>query len=162
MLRIFFQSVVLLLLVLGPTLVVQDAEAKSGGIKQASGKNPANGMTLQGDMIMLGNAVQDGVEAMAHLKDVEKTMAELGGKATHHLMVIFVDQDTGDLIESGAAAVKYSYENQKPGDPIPLTAMQGHYGTDLALKGPGEYRFIIGSQLADGRERQFQFDFTLR
>ena len=162
MIKIFIKSATLLLLALGTTLAAQAAETESAGSEQTSGRNPTDGMTLPGDMIMLGNAVQNGVKAMAHLKDVEKTMTELGGNATHHLMVVFVDQETGELIESGPAAVKYSYEDQKPGVPVPLTAMQGHYGADLTLKGPGEYQFIIGSQLADGRKRQFRFDFTLR
>lgn len=162
MTRIFFQSAVLLLLFMGLTFVVQASEAEPGGSEQASGKNLVDGMALPGKMIMLGNVVQNGVKAMAHLKDVEETMADLGGDVTHHLMVVFVDQDTGELIESGSAAVKFRYENQKLADPVPLTAMQGHYGADLSLKGPGEYQFVIGSQLADGRKRQFQFDFTLR
>lgn len=162
MIKIFTKSAILLLLALGTTLVAQGAESEPAGSEQTAGRNPADGMTLRGDMILLGSAVQKNVKAMAHLKDVEKTMTELGGNATHHLMVVFVDQETGELIESGSAAVKYSYRNQTPGAPVPLTAMQGHYGADLALHGPGEYQFIIGTHLADGRKRQFQFDFTLR
>jgi len=162
MIKIFLQSAILLLLALVTPLAAQAAATESTGSEQTSGRHPVDGMTLPGDMIMLGNAVQSGVEAMAHLKDVEKTMADRGSKMTHHFMVVFVDRETGELIEAGSAAVKYSYQNQQPGAPIPLTAMQGHYGADLALQGPGEYQFIIGSQLADGRKRQFQFDFTLR
>ncbi len=160
--RIFVQSAVLLLLVMGLTLVAQASQTESGGSEQASGKHSVDGRALPGDMIILGNAVQNGVKAMAHLKDVEETMADLGGDATHHLMVVFIDQDTGGVIESVSAAVKFRYQNQKFADPISLTAMQGYYGADLALMGPGGYQFVIGSQLADGRKRQFHFDFKLR
>ena len=36
------------------------------------------GMGMHGDMIMLGDAEQDGVKAMAHLMDVKAQMAKMG------------------------------------------------------------------------------------
>ena len=120
------------------------------------------GMGMEGDMIMLGNVVKDGVKAMAHLKDVGKAMAQMGMPATHHIMVMFVDQASGDPIESGAAAVKIERPDGTESGPIKLMGMQGHFGADIELAEPGKYEFKVGTKLADGKKRQFEFEFTLK
>jgi len=121
-----------------------------------------DGMAMKGDMIMLGDAEQDGVKAMAHLKDVKDAMAKMGMKTTHHIMVMFVDQASGKPIDSGNAAVKVKGADGKESEPVKLMGMQGHFGADIELPGPGQYHFTIGTKLADGKKRQFDFDFTLK
>jgi uncharacterized protein involved in copper resistance len=126
------------------------------------GKMDHGGMDMQGDMIMLGNSVQDGVKAMAHLKDVRAAMAKMGMAHTHHIMVMFTDAASGEPIESGVAAVKIKGSDGKEGEALKLMGMQGHFGTDIELKEPGEYHFIVGTRLADGKKRQFEFEYTLK
>ncbi len=133
-----------------------------GKMDMDHGKMDHDGMKMDEDMIMVGDSVQDGVKAMVHLKEVKDTMAKMGMKATHHIMVMFVDQVTGQPVESGVAAVKMKRANAKEEEAIKLMGMQGHFGADIELTGPGEYHFMIGTKLADGKKRQFDFDFTLK
>lgn len=119
-------------------------------------------MDMNGNMIMVGDAEQDGVKAMAHLKDVAAAMQKMGMQSTHHLMVMFVDQKTGKPIESGNAAVKVTGPDGKKSEPIKMMGMQGHFGADITLAQPGKYHFAIGTMLTDGKKRQFDFDFTLK
>lgn len=46
--------------------------------------------------------------------------------------------------------------------PLELMGMQGHFGADVTLDKPGDYRFEVGSKLADGEARQFEFKTTLK
>jgi len=120
------------------------------------------GMDMHGDMIMLGDAEQDGVKAMAHLKDVKAEMSKMGMKTTHHLMVMFAGLDDGKPIDSGSAAVKYTGPDGVEHGPVKLMGMQGHFGADVELGSPGAYHFNIGTKLADGKKRQYEFDFDLK
>lgn len=119
------------------------------------------GMMMQGDMIMLGEQVEDGVKAMAHLKDVKEAMAKMGMDATHHIMILFVDAATGEPIEEGMVAVKITDPSGSTGEPVKLMGMQGHFGADIVLKEKGEYKFEIGTKLKDGKKRQFEFTYTV-
>ncbi len=126
------------------------------------GKMDHGGMSMEGDMVMLGNSVQDGVKAMAHLKDVKATMAKMDMDATHHIMVMFADVNSGEPIESGAAAVKIKGPDGEESKAINLIGMEGHFGADIELTEPGDYHFTVGTRLADGNKRQFEFDYTLK
>ena len=57
------------------------------------------GMHMKGDMVLIGDQVVDGVKAMAHIMvydDAAKaSMAKMGIDATHHLMMLFVDEQSG-------------------------------------------------------------------
>ncbi|OHB27283.1 MAG: hypothetical protein A2X84_09400 [Desulfuromonadaceae bacterium GWC2_58_13] len=117
-------------------------------------------MAMPGDMIMVGNHEVDGVEAMVHLKDVKEAMGKMGMAQTHHFMVMFVDKATGDPVEQGMAAVKILDPTGKEGNPVALMGMQGHFGADISLSTPGEYVFKLGTKLADGKNRQFEFKFS--
>lgn len=117
---------------------------------------------LEGDMIMIGDAVQDGVKAMAHLKDVGEAMQQMGMTTTHHIMVIFADLKTGKPIETGSVAVKVTGPDGEKSEPVKLMGMQGHFGGDITLARPGQYHFVIGTKMVDGKKRQFELDFTLR
>jgi len=115
------------------------------------------GMAMSGNMIMLGEETEGGVKAMAHLKDVKEAMAKMGMPGTHHFMVMFSDVATGKPIDAGKVAVKIEGPNDFKAGPIELMGMQGHFGADISLPGPGKYEFKIGSKLADGKKRQFEF-----
>jgi len=78
---------------------------------------------------------------------------------THHLMVMFVDKATGEPINQGMVAVKIVDPNGKESNPIALMGMQGHFGVDVSLGLPGKYEFKLGTKLADGKNRQFEFEF---
>lgn len=120
------------------------------------------GMEMKGDMAMLGNDTEDGVKAMAHLKDVQEAMAEMGMPGTHHIMVMFMDTSTGEPIEEGIAAVKIKYPSGKESSPIKLMGMQGHFGADIRLSEKGEHKFMVGTKLADGKKRQFEFEYKVK
>lgn len=118
-------------------------------------------MMTQGDMIMLGDAVTDGVKGMAHLKDVGEAMAKMGMKETHHFMIMFMDTEIGEAIEAGTVAVKIKDPAGTEGKAIKLMGMQGHFGADVALDQKGEYHFKVGTKLKDGKKRQYHFHYTV-
>ena len=36
------------------------------------------------------------------------------------------------------------------------------FGADIALTAKGAYRFTVGTRLADGKKRQFEFEYTVK
>ena len=114
------------------------------------------------NMVIIGEQSVDGVMAMAHLNDVRAATAEMKMKETHHMMLLFMDEASGEPIDTGTAAVKITDPSGKEGDAVRLVVMNGHFGADIELMGPGEYHFTIGTKLADGKKRQFDFDFRLK
>lgn len=120
-----------------------------------------NGMTSDGSMMIVGSMVSKGVKGMAHLKDVSAKMAELGMKTTHHFMIAFMEEDTGEQIETGTVALKITNPDAKVGDPIPLMGMDGHFGADVTLDMPGEYHFKLGTKLADDTKRKYHFHHVI-
>lgn len=156
------KSAALFLVMIGLPYVSDAAHLYTEGIQPIPGERPENSLTLPGDMIMVGNAVQDGVEAMLHLKDVAAAMNEMGRDVTHHLMVIFIDQATGEPMEAGSAAVTFKPAGRETGRTVTLSEKYGYYGAALELEGPGRYQFIIDTKLADGKKRRFSLDFILK
>lgn len=150
-----------------PAVAMQQMDSSSGmnhgSMNMDHGKMNMqhDGMNMNGDMIMLGDATQNGVKAMAHLKDVHEAMAKMGMKTTHHLMVMFADLATGKPIASGMVAVKIVKPDGETEGPIRLMGMQGHFGVDATLKEKGKYHFNVGTKLADGQKRQYEFNYTL-
>ena len=57
---------------------------------------------MMNGMMMLGNQTENGVKAMAHIKDIHEGMAKMGMEQTHHLMLMFMDTATGKPIAGGA------------------------------------------------------------
>jgi len=132
-----------------------------GGQQATAPSNPAAMPSRQDQM--LGEQTVDGVRAMAHLNDIGAVMAPLGRKENYHLMVMFTEVKTGKAIDQGTVAVKITPpQTAQPGEAIALMGMDGHFGVDLALSTKGEYRFQVGSKLADGSKRQFTFHHTVR
>ena len=113
-------------------------------------------------MVMLGNQTVDGVKAMAHLKDIHEAMAKMGMDKTNHLMVMFMDTKTGQPISEGSAAVKIKDPSGEVSEPIMLMGMPGGFGADITLPQKGAYTFEIGSKLADGQLRKYDFNYTLK
>lgn len=121
-----------------------------------------DGMNAAGGMLMLGEKTTDGVKAMAHMKDVRVSMAKMGMKTTHHFMLMFSDEKSGKAIDSGTVAVKITAPDGTTTGPTELMGMQGHFGADVVLDKPGKYLFKVGSRLADGTTRQYEFETTLK
>jgi len=120
------------------------------------------GMSMKGDMIMLGEKTEDGVKAMVHLKDVKDAMAKMGMSETHHFMVMFMDTESGEPVESGLAAVKIEGPDDYTAGPIKLMGMQGHFGADITLPEKGKYEFKVGTKLSDGQKRQYEFEYDYK
>lgn len=124
-------------------------------------KSPS-GMEMDGETLMLGEQVVEGVEAMAHLKDVKAAMAKVGMTYTHHLMVEFHRAPDGEPMEQGLAAVKITDPAGEVSSALTLVGMDGHFGADLTLAEKGDYLFQIGTKLADGKKRQYEFKYPLK
>lgn len=127
------------------------------GMKMSSDMEGMEGMKMSADMIMLPQVVVDGVAATAHLKDVSKAMSKMGMEQTHHLMVMFVNQKTGEAIDSGSVAVRVINRNGDKSEPVRLMLMEGQFGADVTISGGTMYTLEVGSKLADGKKRQFKF-----
>lgn len=112
--------------------------------------------------ILIGSDSRDGVRGTAHLDNISKAMAELGRKETHHLMITFKEDKGGKAIDNGAVAVKVTDPAGAKGEAIKMLAMEGSFGADLTLAKTGKYTFEIGSKLADGKTRQFRFEYTVK
>lgn len=120
-------------------------------------------MMKEGDMIMLGDEMKEGVKGMAHLKDVGEAMAKMGMKENYHFMIMFMDAKTGSPIEEGTVAVKITDPSGKEaGAPVELMGMDGHFGADIALTEKGEYHFKVGTKLPDSTKRQYHFHHVVK
>ncbi|WP_310599216.1 hypothetical protein [Desulfobulbus sp.] len=120
------------------------------------------GQMMHAKSIMLGEQTVTGIKAMAHLNEVGAMMAQMGRKENYHFMVMFSDAATGAAVEQGTAAVKITPpKGGQVGTPIQLMGMGNHFGADIALPEHGEYRFQVGTKLADGTTRQFQFTYVV-
>jgi len=77
-------------------------------------------------------------------------------------MVMFNDNSTGDPIVKGTVALKITDPAGKESEPLALMPMDDMFGADIALTDKGAYRFTVGTKLADGKKRQFEFEYTLK
>jgi hypothetical protein len=110
--------------------------------------------------VEIGRDIREGVVATVKIKAYDEqamaTMAKMGMKVSHHVMVSFTDEKSGAEITGGKAAVKVGGQDAKP---VMLMLMGSGFGGDVALPGPGMYTFEIGTKLADGNKRQFAVAF---
>ena len=102
----------------------------------------------------VGEQTIAGVKATAKVLVYDAEKAKLT-YASHHLMVFFADAKTGAQIAEGTVAVKVEGQGRED-KPVALMAMDGGFGTDLRV-GPGHYEIEIGTRLADGEKRKFEF-----
>lgn len=138
-------------------------DAHAGSAKEASGHGDGHmGMAMTDNMEMLGAETLEGVKVMAHITDMRKAMAQTGMKQTHHFMVAFEDEAKGVAIESGRVAVRIVAPSGQTSSAIALQEMDGHFGADVELTESGNYTFDVGSQVADGKNRQFRFDYEVK
>ncbi|NTV14419.1 MAG: hypothetical protein HGA96_10890 [Desulfobulbaceae bacterium] len=132
------------------------------GMEHSSGMAGMSHVSKGAGQILIGSDSQDGIRATAHLADVSKAMAGLGMKETHHLMIDFKEDKGGKTVDSGVVAVKVTDPAKGKGEAVKMMAMEGRFGTDLTLAKPGKYVFEVGSKLADGKTRQFRFEYTVK
>ena len=133
-----------------------------------NGMEGMNGMQEQdmqetNGMIMLGTQTVDGVKGMAHLVANTGSMDKM--EMTHHFMLICSDASSGAYLSDGLAALKItgpSGHTSEPMELIPMTmGMVKGFGTGVNLAEKGTYKFVIGSKLADGKKRQFEFSYNV-
>ena len=112
-----------------------------------------------GDFVEIGKDTQEGVVATVKVKTYDEktlaTMAKMGMDATHHVMVFFTDEKSGNEIAGGKVAIKVKGSEAKP---VMMMQMGAGFGGDVAL-GDGMYTFEIGTKLEDGKKRQFSMMF---
>ena len=112
-----------------------------------------------GDFVEIGKDTQKGVVATVKVKTYDEktmaTMAKMGMNATHHVMVFFTDEKSGDPVASGKVALKI-----KGGDAKPAMMMQmgDGFGGDVTVA-VGMATFEIGTKLEDGQKRKFSIMF---
>jgi hypothetical protein len=111
------------------------------------------------EFVEIGKDTQEGVVATAKVKTYdEKTLAsmvKMGMEGTHHVMVFFTDEKSGDEVAGGQVALKLKDSEVKP---VMMMQMGTGFGADVSLKG-GMYTFEIGTKLEDGKKRQFSIMF---
>ena len=106
------------------------------------------------DFVEIGKDTQNGVVATVKVKTYDdKTVAMIG--ATHHVMVFFADEKSGEALGGGKAALKVK---EQGGKPAMLMQMGEGYGADVKLEGMMN-TFEIGTKLEDGEKRQFSVMF---
>jgi len=115
---------------------------------------------METGFVEVGKDTQDGVVATVKVKTYDETakatMAKMGMNASHHVMVFFTDEKTGESVASGMVALKIEDQEDKP---VMLMQMGPGFGGDISLKEMGMYTFEIGTKLADGKKRQFEVEF---
>lgn len=133
------------------------------GMSHSATPNTVDGMemsmTSTGTSIMLKSDIQEGVKAMAHLKDIKEAMAKHGGKQTHHFMVKFSTEGEEKQLDTGVAAVKIVDPEGNKLNPLKMMGMEGSFGVDVELNKKGNYIFEVGTKLNDGKKRLFRFHF---
>lgn len=116
-------------------------------------------MSDDDDFVEIGKDTQKGVVATVQVKTYDEkakaTMAKSGVDATHHVMIFFVDEKSGDAVVGGKAAIKVKGQGGKP---AMLMQMGEGYGADVKLEGMMN-TFEIGTKLEDGKKRQFLVTF---
>ncbi|MBW6519508.1 MAG: hypothetical protein K0A99_00630 [Desulfoarculaceae bacterium] len=118
--------------------------------------------TMHDEMFDLGSVSEKGVMANSHLNNVTEAMANVGMPYTHHFMVMFMDEKSGDPIGEGTVAVKIRNPAGEESAPLHLEGMDGHFGADIILEQKGMYEFSVGTALIDGVKRQYQFTYEYK
>jgi hypothetical protein len=158
-----FALVALVFLPLQTNAQTKGGHGEHGGMAAPAAAAPAMPGGGHSASIMLGETAEQGVKAMAHLNDVGAMMAKMGKKENYHFMVMFADAASGAAISGGTVALRITSPGQeKAGETIALMGMGGHFGADVSLTAKGEYAFTVGSMLADGTKREFQFKYMMK
>jgi hypothetical protein len=162
-------TIFLLILGAAHAALAQGGAGHSGHGAGAKDTPPAQGsghqgmqMEMGGAMIMLGTATTDGIQAMAHLQNLHQGAAQHDAAATHNFMLAFETEGKGGAVTQGRVAVKVTGPDGQTGSAITLNPKAGYFNADLALKTPGQYTFLVGTKLADGKARQFSFTYDVK
>jgi len=116
---------------------------------------------------MLGSKTTDGVVAVGHLMPASGDEKDnMGMKMTHRFMIMCNNEQTGAYIEEGLAALKVTDPSGHTSDamklmPMPMGMVKG-FATGVNLSEKGTYKFEVGSKLADGQKRTFEFSYTVK
>lgn len=137
-----------------PAASANDAHAGHGAVQQSAGAHDR--------MDMLGNQVRDGVRATARISDVSAAMTAAGMSRTHHLMLSFAHEAGGAAVSDGRVAVRVITPSGQTLQAVSLQGMDGEFGGDVELKEKGKYTLQVGTQLADGKTRQFEFQYEVK
>ena len=166
-LSLFFTAVFVLSLPFGVQAMSPSEHAGHGAATSEKAENvdahaSHGAAAMHGNMLDLGSISEKGVKANAHLNDVAEAMAKAGRPYTHHFMVMFVNEKSGELSEEGTVAVKIRNPVGEESLPLRLEGMDGHFGADIILEQKGAYEFSVGTALTDGVKRQYQFSFEYK
>jgi hypothetical protein len=123
--------------------------------KKSHDMHQGHDMSSDDDFVEIGKDAKEGVVATVKVKtyddETKAKMTNMGMDATHHVMVFFTDEKSGDAVSGGKAAIKIKGQEGKP---VMLMHMGEGYGADVKLEGMMN-TFEIGTKLGDGKKRQF-------
>ena len=127
----------------------------------AHGKEMAHDMdTKNGHFTEIGEDTTEGVVATVKVKaydeEAMETMANMGMNATHHVMVFFTDETSGEPIASGKAAIRI--KDPKDHKTTMLMRMGSGFGGDVYVE-KGMSIFEIRKRLENGRTLRFEVTF---
>jgi hypothetical protein len=137
--------------------------AKEKAHDMHAGHDMHKGHDMSGDdFVEAGKDTQDGVVATVKVKAYDEEtvdkMKAMGMAATHHVMVFFADEKSGDAIVAGKAALKVKGSGDDSAKPAMLMLMGNGFGTDVNLQGM-MITFEVGTKLEDGKKRQFEVSY---
>lgn len=153
----------LLILALMATLIPASAMAMKGmehkkegmkmghdGMKMEKGMEMDHGGMGMDGVVLLQEEVVDGVKGAAHLMDHRKGQM---------LMLMFTDEASGKMISKGRVAVKIEDPDEKVGEAQKMKKSKGMFGVPVSFDKKGTYHFKVGTKLADGEKRTFDFHY---
>lgn len=151
----FTIAMMALIFAMGMPMMASAAMDHSKHGKEMAGDMDAKG----GHFEEIGKDIQKGVIATVKVKAYDEktkaTMEKMGMSATHHVMVFFSNETTGEAIIPGQAAINVKNANTKPSM---LMQMGDGFGADVSV-GPGMSTFEIGTRFKEGEKIRFSVMF---
>jgi len=111
--------------------------------------------------------VVDGVKVSFTVQTMADAMKAMGMempkgvKETHHISMNLKDVKSGKELTEGEAKLKVQGPD-KSDQTKDLTAMHGHFGTDVVMAKKGKYGVMCKFKTADGKVRQAKFWYTVK
>ncbi len=157
----FTIAMMALVFAMGMPMIATAAMDHGSDDKEMAGDMKHDMSAMEGGFVEIGKDTQNGVVATIKIKTYDdKTLAsmkKMGMNATHHVMVFFTDEKTGETVASGKAALKIKGDDAKP---AMLMLMGTGVGGDVTV-GEGMATFEIGTKLEDGKNVSSQSCFTI-
>jgi hypothetical protein len=155
----FTIAMMALVFAMGMPMIATAAMDHGSQDKEMAGDMKHDMSAMEGGFVEIGKDTQNGVVATIKLKTYDdKTLAsmkKMGMDATHHVMIFFADEKSGDEIAGGKVALKVKGQDAKP---TMMMLMGKGFGADVSLSGM-VITFDIGTKLEDGQKRQFSIEF---